>query len=55
MIKYHPDIVTKGDDWDMCKKQLEPFIFIKFVPSNYSKEYSTSGIVETIKNATAFK
>jgi rfaE bifunctional protein nucleotidyltransferase chain/domain len=53
MIKYHPDIVTKGDDWDMCKKQLEPFHFIKFVPSNYSKEYSTSGIVETIKNAAA--
>jgi rfaE bifunctional protein nucleotidyltransferase chain/domain len=55
MIRYHPDIVTKGDDWEMCKKQLEPFHFIKFVPLDYSQEYSTSGIVETIKNATTVK
>lgn len=55
MIKYHPDIMTKGDDYELCKKQLEPFIFIKFVPLGYSKEYSTSGIVETIKNASIFK
>jgi rfaE bifunctional protein nucleotidyltransferase chain/domain len=50
-----PDIVTKGDDWDDLKRYLEPFIFIKFMPLNYSKEYSTSSIVETIKNATAIK
>ena len=51
MMHYHPDIVTKGDDWVQYKKELEPFIFIKFIPLDYSKEYSTTGIVETIKNA----
>lgn len=51
MMRYHPDIVTKGDDWERYKKELEPFIFIKFIPLDYSKEYSTTGIVETIKNA----
>jgi rfaE bifunctional protein nucleotidyltransferase chain/domain len=50
-----PDIVTKGDDWEDLKRYLEPFHFIKFVPLNYSKEYSTSGIVETIKNAFVLK
>lgn len=55
MIRYHPDVVTKGDDWERYKAELKPFIFIKFVPLDYSKEYSTSGIVETIKNAAAVK
>ena len=55
VMRYHPDIVTKGDDWERYKKEIEPFIFIKFIPLDYSKEYSTTGIVETIKNASSFK
>ena len=55
MMRYHPDIVTKGDDWEHYKKELEPFVFIKFIPLDYSKEYSTTGIVETIKNASVLQ
>lgn len=45
----HPDIVTKGDDWNILRGYLEPFHFIKFVPLDYSHDYSTSKIVESIK------
>ena len=45
----HPEIVTKGDDWNILRGYLEPFHFIKFVPLDYSPDYSTSKIVEEIK------